>query len=528
MCDEQATATTLDPWSRETRSMAKCKLATDDPTLETSPANADAVQQSQEPSPKGEEMVFTRERVVEFAEKMRASTSEGIGGLRELLSVDDLLAILHKACVVLGGEPTLVEVNVEAPDTTVTVVGDTHGQFHDVFKIFEMSGWPSEKNHFIFNGDFVDRGAWGLETLLMLSSWKICCPKFVHLVRGNHESSLCTRHYGFLGEVRAKYTKDYQKVYSVCRKVFSSLPLAMVVEGKTLVLHGGLFRKPPQKRSRKRGAGFLRPPQRRQAPLVLGNLEDLRQASKGGINPSGLGPTTVAGDVLWSDPIASEGMSLNDSRGVGIVFGPDTTEQFLQENNLKLVIRSHEGPDARDQRGDMPGMLTGYSMDHSVKSGKLMTVFSAPDYPQYQDGTSRFNNEGAVLILSGPDFSNPEIQRFTAAPRPIMKEGPFYDTSMFADSDVDLGLGDSVDNGSDVSSVRDGSDLETCGSMGDDGSVDSRGGSEGVGSEPDGGEGSDGGKETRSEEVLESNGAVKRAKVMESDNGVVEGSSREM
>ena len=34
---------------------------------------------------------------------------------------------------------------------------------------------------------------------------------------------------------------------------------------------------------------------------------------------------------------------LQDSkRGVGLQFGPDITRKFLEANNLKLVVRSHE------------------------------------------------------------------------------------------------------------------------------------------------------------------------------------------
>jgi len=33
---------------------------------------------------------------------------------------------------------------------------------------------------------------------------------------------------------------------------------------------------------------------------------------------AGLGASRIAADVLWSDPVMEEGLSLNDSRGVGI------------------------------------------------------------------------------------------------------------------------------------------------------------------------------------------------------------------
>lgn len=54
-------------------------------------------------------------------------------------------------------------------------------------------------------GDFVDRGAWGLETLIVLSALKLAAPQHVSLLRGNHESSTCTQLYGFRTEVFRKY-----------------------------------------------------------------------------------------------------------------------------------------------------------------------------------------------------------------------------------------------------------------------------------------------------------------------------------
>lgn len=50
----------------------------------------------------------------------------------------------------------------------------------------------------------------------------------------------------------------------------------------------------------------------------------------------------------------------------------------------QLIIRSHEGPDAREKRPGLGGMDEGYTIDHVVESGKLITLFSAPDYPQFQ------------------------------------------------------------------------------------------------------------------------------------------------
>jgi hypothetical protein len=35
----------------------------------------------------------------------------------------------------------------------VTVVGDTHGQFHDVLRLFDTVGHPSSERIFVFNGE---------------------------------------------------------------------------------------------------------------------------------------------------------------------------------------------------------------------------------------------------------------------------------------------------------------------------------------------------------------------------------------
>ena len=51
-----------------------------------------------------------------------------------------------------------------------------------------------------FLGDFVDRGSWGVEILLLLLAWKVARPRSWHLIRGNHETKYCTMMYGFKAE----------------------------------------------------------------------------------------------------------------------------------------------------------------------------------------------------------------------------------------------------------------------------------------------------------------------------------------
>ena len=69
-------------------------------------------------------------------------------------------------------------------------------------------------------------------------------------------------------------------------------------------------------------------------------------------------------DLLWADPKHMPGRAPS-KRGVSCMFGPDVTQRFLDDNGLKLLVRSHEvKPD-------------GYELMHE---GRCITVFSAPNY----------------------------------------------------------------------------------------------------------------------------------------------------
>jgi hypothetical protein len=48
------------------------------------------------------------------------------------------------------------ESNVTHVRAPVVVVGDTHGQFHDLMEIFKIAGSAPDTN-FLFLGDYVDR-----------------------------------------------------------------------------------------------------------------------------------------------------------------------------------------------------------------------------------------------------------------------------------------------------------------------------------------------------------------------------------
>lgn len=75
-----------------------------------------------------------------------------------------------------------------SPSGHINVCGDTHGQFYDLLNIFEIGGFPSETNPYLFNGDFVDRGSFSFETVTTLIAIKLACPSALNMLRGNHET----------------------------------------------------------------------------------------------------------------------------------------------------------------------------------------------------------------------------------------------------------------------------------------------------------------------------------------------------
>lgn len=111
-----------------------------------------------------------------------------------------MLAILIFAREMLKEVNSLMEIPLPVLDESVsetgevikkkghfTVCGDTHGQFYDLCHIFTIGGFPSEANPYLFNGDFVDRGSFSVETVTTLLAIKIACPTAMYMTRGNHE-----------------------------------------------------------------------------------------------------------------------------------------------------------------------------------------------------------------------------------------------------------------------------------------------------------------------------------------------------
>jgi serine/threonine-protein phosphatase 5 len=193
--------------------------------------------------------------------------------------------IILRARDIFEKEHSLQHISVP-DDQDITVCGDVHGQFYDLLNIFSLNGNPSEVNPYVFNGDFIDRGSFGIEVIMALLAWKVCYPKHFYMTRGNHEAKSLNKLYGFEGEVRHKYDV---KTYDLFASLFCYLPLAHCINKKILIVHGGLFSKDGVK------------------------LEDIQKVDRVREPPE----EGIMCEVLWSDPCDEDGRQPS-KRGVGI------------------------------------------------------------------------------------------------------------------------------------------------------------------------------------------------------------------
>ena len=220
----------------------------------------------------------------------------------ESLDEDALVGLLAAAERLLAGEPQVVEVSA----SSVLFVGDTHGDLRS-----SLSALQHEAEVKVFLGDYVDRGPQQLENIVTLLSAKLERPESVVIVRGNHESPLMNRVYGFERAVISRYS---YRVYELFSRVFSSMSYAVLVNGKVLGVHGGIAR-------------------------GLVSLDQLRELPKGDKEPR----HPLAFEVLWNDPDEGVEEFEPSPRGPGAyLFGQRPLQRFMEANGLEMVVRAHE------------------------------------------------------------------------------------------------------------------------------------------------------------------------------------------
>jgi len=232
----------------------------------------------------------------------------------------------------------------------LVVVGDLHGDFESLKAVLKMV--DPQMDGLVFLGDYADRGPNGEDVIDTVFGLKKKYPSNVFCLKGNHEdypeSGVPT--WGpndfreeEIGERWPSYFKNNFEPF------IQSLPIALLIPDEILFVHGGISQK-------------------------IGCIEDLN-------NPD----AEVEEDILWSDPTENKG-EYSNSRGLGVVFGPDVSRNFCQRLGVKRIIRSHQ-PNLVGENGGPFGM----------HEGRVITTSTTTAYPLV--------DKAYVLMINPGDFS---------------------------------------------------------------------------------------------------------------------------
>lgn len=284
------------------------------------------------------------------------------------------------------------------------IFGDLHGQFRDFLLLLHDFGFPDEQGpSYIFNGDWVDRGAHQLETVALVFALKVAFPDHVHLVRGNHEFVSQNVHMGpsgFKAACKNKLGDDGDAVFFAFHAAFEMLPLACLVENQLLVLHGGI------------GDGEW-------------DLQELADAHRP-IDDDALASNLHLYNVVWSDPIpetVESSFGVHDSprdghRHMVVDFGKDVTQSFCARNNIEMVIRSHQTRVGAE----------GYEVMHG---NRLMRVFSARDYEGHtNDSCILYARQGKHSIKIRPQVLHSMMKVGARAPKNTKEAIAFHNAKL--------------------------------------------------------------------------------------------------
>nr|XP_027202861.1 serine/threonine-protein phosphatase 2B catalytic subunit-like [Dermatophagoides pteronyssinus] len=285
-----------------------------------------------------------------------------------------LINIIRLFGDIIEKEPNLLF--IEEP---LVIVGDLHGQFYDLLHLLEITNDVSQDNKFLFLGDYVDRGSFNIETITLLMILKIKYPKYVWMLRGNHESRQMTSFFNFRDECLFKYDL---LVYNMFIEAFNKLPLAAIINRTIFAVHGGISPSTCDRITIQKINRFVEPPH------------------------SGL-----FCDLLWADPIdqtrqrtsfKTENFIVNNVRGCSYFYGFNAVQEFLQQNNFLCIIRAHEAQALGFKLG---------KESPETDFPTVITIFSAPNYCDV------YANKAAYMTIQ-QNLIN--IQQFCAVHHPFV------------------------------------------------------------------------------------------------------------
>lgn len=260
------------------------------------------------------------------------------------------------------------EPNIRYISSPVVVVGDIHGQYHDLQHLLQIEG-PPGLHPYIFLGDYVDRGENSLECIFLLLIYKALYPEMVTLLRGNHEIKSINKIYGFYDEVMERYGDS--SVWSMINNVFIHFNIGAIVDNRYFCVHGGISSR-----------------------VSIAKLQRLDRFER-------IAEDSILTDIMWSDPYYKPGTTPNP-RGSGFLFGEDVLKRFLMHNNIDMIIRSHQLA------------IEGYKWNFTPL---CLTVWSAPNY------MGKCSNPASILVIQkGQPITNSCLRLFKKAKKKISNE----------------------------------------------------------------------------------------------------------
>jgi protein phosphatase len=270
---------------------------------------------------------------------------------------DLFLPLINAATEVFKAEPTVLSI-----DLPVNVIGDLHGSLLDLLRFFHEFGLPPAQSYLIL-GDFIDRGPFSTETMILLLLLKVTYPQHIWLIRGNHEfNERCVPHTELSAELSGLYfTRTF---LDPLFEMFTWLPLAADIAHYAFAVHGGIS----------------------PSLIAISQLDEIPKPIKT------FQPKLVE-DLLWSDPSEASPDSVPSGRGLGVLFGSNVVRKFLSKTGFQVIFRGHQSITSGVQ------MALGY---------KVATIFSASNYCGDPD-----TRAGMIQALPGPCY---EKRIFPALP----------------------------------------------------------------------------------------------------------------
>lgn len=249
----------------------------------------------------------------------------------------------------------------------LAIISDLHGDSRSLYNI--LSGIDYERflsnpaNKLVFLGDYVDRGSDSVGVMYCVCYLKSRYPDSVVLMRGNHEApaEFSFSSHDLPYKIEARFGSRGREVYNKLLSMFRLLTLAVVIEQRLLMVHGGL-------------------------PTEDAQLESIATAQENHVM------NRTLEELLWNDPrqIDSEQGWEKSRRGVGRHFGSIVSHRWLESSNTKAIVRGHEP-------------CQGFRLDHG---DTVMTLFSCTEaYPKFKAAYLLLDSEQLAAVNSARDLS---------------------------------------------------------------------------------------------------------------------------